>query len=77
MTILAPVGIDNIAESTTPSIKQKTEIMAEKITTLLNPLNIRIDIIAGNIIKPEIRRVPIRRIPTTITSAVKSAIIIL
>ena len=48
--------------------------MLELITTLLNVLNILIDVSAGNIIMLLINIVPIILIPTTITIAVNIAI---
>ena len=73
----APVGKERKKESIIPETKLKREITAELIITLLKLLNIRIDVIAGKITSPEMSRVPIILIPTTIVSAVKNAIIIL
>ena len=50
---------------------------AEQITTVLKRLQIRIEVIAGNIMRLEISREPIIFIPTVIVSAVRKAIIIL
>ena len=45
--------------------------------TLLKPLQTRMDVTVGKIIRLEIKRAPIMRIPMTIVTAVKAAINIL
>lgn len=72
-TTLAPVGIDNTYESTTPKKKHTTETAAEHITTPLKLLNTRIDVSAGKIIRLEISIVPIILMPTTMVSALRMA----
>lgn len=74
ITTLAPVGVAYRYEITIPIKKHIIDIIAEQSVTLLKVLNILIDVSAGNIIRLEIRRAPIIRIPRTIVMAVKNAI---
>ena len=62
---------------TSPEILQNTAITAEHITTVLKRLQIRIEVIAGKMIRLDISREPIIFMPTVIVSAVRKAIIIL
>ena len=57
-----------------PTIKFITEIKAEAIVTLLKVLQIYIAETGEKIIKLEISKVPIKRIPTTMVKAVRTAI---
>ena len=77
ITTLAPVGVAYTYEITTPIKKQSIEITAEQMVTLLNVLKTRMELRAGKIIRLEISRAPIIRIPSTIVRAVKKAISIL
>ena len=77
ITTLAPDGNSYKYEKTIPSTKQITEIHADDITTCENRLKTRIEVSDGKIIRLEINKVPIRRIPNTIVIAVSSAITIL
>jgi hypothetical protein len=71
--MLAPVGMLQAKEISTPSIKQTTERIPEHITTDLKVLKSRIEVSAGKIIKLEMSIAPIIRIPITIITAVKRA----
>ena len=73
-TILAPAGVDQAKDATIPAKKHKIDKIAAKITTLKKLLNTRMALRAGNTIKLDIIMAPIRRIPTTIVRAVKTAI---
>ena len=73
-TILAPAGVDQAKDATIPRKKQSTESIAEKTTTLKKLLKTRMALRAGNTIKLDIIMAPMRRIPTTIVRAVKTAI---
>ena len=72
--MLAPAGVDHAKLVRIPAKKQVTERTAEKITTFLKLLKMRIALNAGKTMRLEIIMAPIRRIPTTIVSAVKTAI---
>jgi len=76
-TTLAPVGVAYTYEMMTPVKKHSIETTAEQTVTLLNFLNIRIELRAGKIIRLEINNAPIMRIPSTMVRAVKKAISIL
>ena len=76
-TTVAPAGVENRKENTRPIKKQTTATMDEAIITPLNPLHTRIDVRAGKIIKLEISRSSINRIPITMVMAVKNAKMIL
>ena len=60
-----------------PMQKHTTEIIAEFTITPRNVLQTRIDVSAGNMIKLEISNVPIIHIPSTIVTAVRTAINVL
>ena len=60
-----------------PEKKQITETIAEQIVTVLYFLKILIDVRAGKMIRLEISKAPIMRIPGTIVRAVNSAMSIL
>ena len=77
ITTLAPAGVSYRYEITIPVKKQKTAIMAEQTVTVLNLLKILMAVKAGKIIRLEISKAPIMRIPSTIVRAVKSAMSIL
>ena len=72
--MLAPVGIENIAESIRPIKKHKEDTIADSITNPLKLLVIFFAIIQGNTIKLDIIKVPIILIPRTTTKAVIRAI---
>lgn len=72
-TIAAPVGSSNLKEIIIPIIKQIKESTAELIVTDLKVLNTRIEVIAGKIIKLEIKRAPIILIPKTTVKEVQTA----
>ena len=74
-TIPAPAGIDHRQDAMIPVAKHTTETIAEEITTALNRENTRMEVNAGKMIRLEISIVPIIRIPTTIVTAVSTAII--
>lgn len=71
--ILAPVGVLTCAERINPITKFITPMMAADIITDLKLLKIRIAMMVGKIIKPEMSKAPIRRIPKTTTTAVNTA----
>ena len=71
ITIVAPAGIENIYEINRPVTKDKTEIMAEFITTDLKYLHILTDERVGKTIRLETSKAPIIRMPTTIIIPVK------
>ena len=73
-TILAPVGAAQVKETIIPIKKQRIETIADDITTERKQENTLIEARAGNIIRLDISIAPIRRIPITITRAVKRAI---
>ena len=70
-TTLAPAGIENTYEHMSPMVKFITAKIAEQIVTLINDLNILIDVSAGNIIRLDINMAPIIFIPITTVIAVK------
>jgi hypothetical protein len=73
-TIVAPTGVEQTMEITSPIAEALTEMAAEAMTTCLKFLNTRIAEIAGKIISAAIRSEPTRRIASTITTAVTVAI---
>ena len=73
VTMLAPVGVENTKEQRIPEKTQKTEMIAEETTTLLKLLQRRIAVSAGKIIKLEMSKEPIIRMPSTMVIAVKNA----
>ena len=77
ITMLAPVGVENPYDTSRPIKKQTMEITADEMTTKRNCLKTRMADNAGKIIKLEISIVPIIRMPTTMVTAVNSAISIL
>lgn len=66
ITIVAPVGASNIYEMIKPRIKAIVETNKLDITTVLNFLNICIEVKVGKMIRLDIRSEPIIRIPMTI-----------
>ena len=72
ITIPAPVGTFTKYEAVRPAVKQATEIAAEHIVTPRKLLQRRMDVREGKIIRLDISSAPIRRIPTTITTAVST-----
>ena len=72
--MLAPAGVENIKEATRPIKKQTVEIIAVLMMTLKKLLKTRIELNPGKTIKLLIIIAPIRRIPITIVSAVKTAV---
>ena len=74
--IPAPVGMLNINEIINPAKNAKIEITPEIIINALNPDAKFFALTAGKIITPDIKSVPIIRIPETTINAVKSEIII-
>ena len=73
-TIPAPVGILRKNDTNNPTKKQVILVIVDIIT---NPLKLVVNffaMIAGNTIRLDIKSVPIIRIPTTTTKAVRSAI---
>ena len=60
-----------------PITRHTTAITAELITTLLNVRHTRMEVSAGKIIRLEIKSAPIIRIPSTIVTAVSTAISVL
>ena len=82
ITTLAPVGIlfrpgNSKNDKTIPKKKHDTATIADEIVTVLKRLKILMEVKAGKIIRLEIRRAPIMRIPSTIVRAVKRAMSIL
>ena len=77
ITTLAPGAVSIARDENKPIRKQVTEINPEHITTERKLLQILIEVIAGKIIRLEIRSDPIIIIPKTIVTAVKTAISIL
>ena len=73
-TTLGPPRISYSKEINTPIKKQKIEMMAEQIVTLLNLLNKRMALRAGKIIRLVINIDPIVLMPSTMVNAVNSAI---
>ena len=71
MTMLAPVGMLNMNETSIPTTRQKTEIRPAVITNPLKLLTSLLAITAGKIIRPDINKVPIILIPTTTVNAVR------
>ena len=68
ITIVAPVGASKIYDKINPKVKAITETIILDITTVLNFLNICIDVNVGKIIRLDISSDPIILIPiTTIT----------
>ena len=74
ITTVAPVGESSMNEAIMPIIKATTETIAEVMTTAPKLLQIRRAERAGNIIRLDISIAPIIRIPTTMVTAVKTAI---
>ena len=77
ITMVEPAGVSIRYERASPIIKQMVETIAEKITTDLKLLHIRIEVKAGKIRRLDISNAPIRRMPITVVIAVKNAISIL
>ena len=73
-TIVGPTGVEKIIAKRIPMIAQRTEMIVDVITTLLNVRAIRIDESAGKITSAEIRSEPTRFIARTIITAVMTAI---
>ena len=73
-TTVAPAGVSKTNDKKMPTTKQTTEDIADVTVTLLKLLQILIELSAGKIIRLEMRTVPMSFIPTTIVTAVKSAI---
>lgn len=67
ITIVAPVGLSNINDKISPIINDTIDMIELTITTLLKLLQISLPETAGKIIKLEIKREPINRIPNTTT----------
>ena len=76
-TTLAPVGAAKRYDMVRPTKKQKTEINAEVRITERNLRHTRMEVNAGKMIKAEINKAPIIRIPKTMVIAVSNAISIL
>ena len=76
-TTLAPGAVSRAIEINIPQRKQSTDIVPEHKITLLKLLQIRIEVIAGKIIRLDIKSEPIIIIPNTTVTAVSTAIIIL
>ena len=74
ITTLAPVGRFMAKDKHIPIKKQITEMIAEANIRPLKLLTIFLAVIAGKIIRLEIKRVPIILIPKTTVKAVKKAI---
>ena len=72
--MLAPVGRLIMKDKIIPTKKQNTEITADAIMRDLKLLVIFLAVIAGKIIKLEIKSVPIILMPKTTVKAVKKAI---
>jgi hypothetical protein len=77
ITTLAPAGVAYKYEITIPMKKQMTATTPEQMVTVLNVLKILMDVRAGKMMRLEISKAPIMRIPNTIVSAVRMAISIL
>ena len=75
--MVAPVGTSNINDVIKPIIKAITDIIMLDITTFLKDLKTCIDDKVGNIIRLDISKAPIRRIPSTTTIEHNEANIIL
>ena len=60
-----------------PDTLQSTAITAEQMTTVLKRLQIRMEVMAGKMIRLDMSREPIIFIPTVTVSAVRKAIIML
>ena len=73
-TMLAPVGMLKQKDITIPLTKQNTAIKADNIINALKLFTIFFALTAGNIIRLEISRVPIMRMPKTTVIAVKNEI---
>ena len=73
-TTPAPAGTPFVKEIMMPMMKQTMETITPQIVTDLKLLQRRMDVRAGNTMRLEIRRAPIRRIPTTTMTAVSTAI---
>ena len=70
-TTLAPVGVSKTYAPTKPTIKLSVDTAAEHITTPRKLRKKRMAVSDGNMSSDEIRIAPIRRIPTTIVTAVR------
>ncbi len=73
-TTLAPVGRFTEKDKIIPTKKQNTEIIEDIIIRPLKLFVIFLAVMAGKIIKLEIKRVPIILMPKTTVKAVKRAI---
>ena len=73
-TIAAPTGASNIIDRNIPVSAQITDTIAEQTVTDLKLLNTRIADSAGNITSAEIKSEPTSFIPTTIITAIITAI---
>lgn len=73
-TMLAPAGVENINDDARPIKKHTIEIIAVLMMTLKKLLKMRIELNPGKTIRLLIIIAPIRRIPITIVSAVKTAV---
>ena len=74
VTIVAPTGVENIIDTSIPTIAQHDDITADAITTPLKFCIILIAERAGKIISAEIKSEPTRFIANTIIKAVITAI---
>ncbi len=74
ITIVEPAGVKILYDRASPHIKQIDEKTAEKITTDLKLLHIRIELSEGKIRRLDISNAPMSRMPITVVMAVKRAI---
>lgn len=74
---LAPIGVSKAIDIVSPAAKQRSEITPEATTTLLKVPKSFIAVSDGKMMSPDMRRVPMIFMPTTIVRAVRSAIALL
>ena len=73
ITMLAPVGVSRRTDASIPKTKHTTETIPEHTTTLLNVLQMRMEVRAGKITRLDIKSAPISLMPRTIITAVSTA----
>ena len=72
-TTLAPVGVEKKKLMNMPMIKHTADRMPEHITVPLKVLHSRMAVRGGKMIRLEMSRAPIMRMPSTIITAVRQA----
>mgnify|MGYP003302253367 CR=1 FL=1 len=72
-TTLAPVGVERKKLMNMPTIKHTAESTPEHMTVPLNVLHSRMAVRGGKMIRLEMSKAPIMRMPSTMVTAVRQA----